>query len=211
MRTMFLGSLVLVIAACHREPPAPVTPVKVASATPAPPPAAAKPVVAAPPPPVDLLAPELAFARLHGFNERVLAAARLAKTNASSAQVKGYAASLIKQHETADTALLAMGKTLKLEPKPYASFNLPDVEKKAEEAERARFEALERLRGPDFDFGFLGVLGDGERREIDFLQRLGEMSLVAERKSLAPKLQKTERADAKTAATDLKKLPKKHG
>jgi putative membrane protein len=136
-------------------------------------------------------ADEKAFLQwMHYANQQEIQLGQLAQQNASHADVKSFAQSMVQEHTAADQKLMeyAKQKGVKLEDKPKA---MNEMEKKAMAVDMAEMEKLKTMKGMAFDSCYMvGQVGDHD-------ETLGKM-MAAKQAGFATDTQLTAMMDEQT-------------
>jgi len=107
--------------------------------------------------------PQMMLQKLHLTNLEEIEMAKLAEQNGSD-RVKGYARTLLRDHQDADVKVneLAKKKGIALSDSPKD----PEIRKHMEAAK----DELSRLKGPEFDRAFANRMSMGHKRVISMVQ-----------------------------------------
>jgi len=107
--------------------------------------------------------PQMMLQKLHLTNLEEIEMAKLAEQNGSD-RVKGYARTLLRDHQDADVKVneLAKKKGIALSDSPKD----PEIRKHMEAAK----DELSRLKGPEFDRAFANRMSTGHKRVISMVQ-----------------------------------------
>ncbi|CAN5170427.1 hypothetical protein BH11MYX1_BH11MYX1_45660 [soil metagenome] len=98
----------------------------------------------------------------HAVNQEEIAMGKLAQANSSSAGVKKYGATLVKDHTAADKSLTVFAKAKGIPAIP-ADASQPDAEKKDKADMTAKLKAL---KGSEFDRMFVEMMASGHDKEV---------------------------------------------
>lgn len=112
-----------------------------------------------------------AIKMIHQINQVEMEMGNIAKTNASSKDVKEYARMLEQDHQKADKQIMALAK------KEQVPLTMPKTGAE-QKAESSQLDELRQLKGPAFDKKFLQTMVEGHTKAIEDIQKqMNEVNL----------------------------------
>lgn len=141
------------------------------------------------------------MAKLHHVNQMEMDIGKVAAERARSADVKAFAARLVKDHTQADAKLTELAKKRDVTiPEPTAK---DDAEKKQMDDEKTTMDRLKQLEGEEFDREFATAMVAGHTNALKLVteakNQVKDPQLLALVKSMEPALKKHLAAATKLA------------
>jgi putative membrane protein len=151
------------------------------------------------------------LARLHHANQMEIEMGKLGASQARSAEVKSYAARLVKDHTRADAKVMDLAQKRGLTvPQPMPK---NEAEKKQMDQDMALMTRLKELEGEAFDREYIGMMVTAHNRALlmvaEALPVAADPQLVALLKSVRPVLQQHHKIAAGLAGKMSKPPPGK--
>ncbi len=139
-----------------------------------------------------VLGPAQLVATLHQVNQMEITAGQMAQRNGSSAAVKDYGQTLVRDHQTADDQITNYANS-----KGIALNDVPADIRKQQQVLRAKMADLQNMSGPAFDQQFAVAMARAHSKVIDLVEdarpRVTDQGLMVLLDRLVPTLRKHRR------------------